>query len=290
MSSRRLLALPLLVALAAASPADARGLVVSPTQLGLVGKPGSSVAGTIVVGSSRAESNQVRVTLLDYSRDEDGRVVERALGGEPRSCKNWLEADRTEFTSPETGRVEMRITARIPANASGSYWALAALESLPPKPKLGMGMAIQMVPRVVVPIVVTVSGTERRLVKIGGVSAKKVDGGVDAVCEIENTGNTAVLVSGAFTLERATGSGPAEEVAEAPVTAVTSLPGLKLRIKKTLAFPLPNSAYTVRAILRYGPDPADVTESAATIEGEAPPPAGDRLAPPAPTHSPGGGS
>ncbi len=290
MNSRRLLALPLLVVLTAASRADARGLVVSPTQLGLVGKPGSSVAGTIVVGSSRAESNQVRVTLLDFSRDEDGRVVERALGGEPRSCRSWLEADRTEFTSPETGRVEMRITARIPANASGSYWALAALESLPPKPKLGMGMAIQMVPRVVVPIIVTVSGTERRLVKIGGVSATKVEGGVDTVCEIENTGNTAVLVSGAFTLERASGSGPAEEVAEAPVTAVTSLPGLKLRIKKTLAFPLPNSAYTVRAILRYGPDPADVTESAATIDGEVPPPAGDRLAPPAPTHPPGGGS
>jgi hypothetical protein len=110
---------------------------------------------------------------------------------------------------------------------------------------------------------------------------------VEAVCEIENTGNTAVLVSGAFTLERATGSGGAEEVAEAQVTAVTSLPGLKLRIRKTLSFPLPNSAYTVRAILRYGPDPNDVTESAATIDGEAPSP-GDRLAPPAPTHAPGG--
>ncbi|HTS03521.1 MAG TPA: hypothetical protein VMN04_13435, partial [Thermoanaerobaculia bacterium] len=159
-----------------------------------------------------------------------------------------------------------------------------------PKPKLGMGMAIQMVPRVVVPIVVTVSGTERRLVKIGGVRATKSGDGVDAVCEIENTGNTAVLVSGAFTLERATGSGPAEEVAEAPVTAVTSLPGLKLRIRKSLAFPMPGAAYTVRAILRYGPDPADVTESVSTIEGEAPPAAGGRLAPPAPTHPPGGGS
>jgi hypothetical protein len=245
------------------------------------------VAGTIVVGSSRAESNQVRVTLLDFSRDEDGRVVERPLGGEPRSGRTWLEADRTEFTSPETGRVEVRITARIPADAKGSYWALAALESLPPKPKLGMGMAIQMVPRVVVPIVVTVAGTERRLVKIGGVTATKGEGGVDAVCEIENTGNTAVLVSGAFTLERGAGSGPAEEVAEAPVTAVTSLPGLKLRIRKTLPVPVPNASYAVRAILRYGPDPADVTESATTIEGDAPPAAGDRLAPPAPTRSPG---
>jgi hypothetical protein len=127
---------------------------------------------------------------------------------------------------------------------------------------------VLVVPRVLVPVIVTVTGTEKRAVKIGQVRAQRLDDGSGLACEalLENAGNVAVLVNGGFTLEQRTPGQAELELAEASVGPVTSLPGTKMTVKGRIGWPKSMAGLAVRSLLRFGPDPRDVTESAVLIE------------------------
>ncbi len=256
-----------------ASPLAALGLLVSPTQLGLVGKPGQIVSGTLHVSSSKSEENHISLAISDFTRNEDGQVVEILDSKlQPRSCKGWIDVDRSDFVSPAVGSVDVTVSARIPADATGSYWALVALASQPPARDLrGQGVAIRLIPRVAIPIVVTVEGTTKPAVAIIETRAVRADKGVDVYSTIENTGNTAVLISAAFSLERrSTGGGEAEELAGTTVGPLTSLPGTRMKAKGHLEYDGSLAGVQAHAYLRYGPDAADSTEAVAVIEDRPP--------------------
>ena len=129
-----------------APASQARGVVATPVQLGLVGRPGATVSDVIRVASPREEPNFIQASLVDFTKDEEGRTEPPPAGGEPRSCRPWLEVDKTDFATPERGRVELRVTARIPADATGSYWTLVQLEAVPPPRASDKGMAVAIVP------------------------------------------------------------------------------------------------------------------------------------------------
>jgi hypothetical protein len=277
--------------------AAARGLVVTPVQLGLVGRAGSAVSDVIMVASSREEPVQVRVRISDFIKDEDGRLREVPHEQVPRSCAGWLQVDQENLTAPGTGRAEVRVSARIPADAEGSYWAVVGLE-VPAVPREGgKGARIFIVPRVAVPVIVTVEGTEKRQLAVTRVEAKRTEGElVTCQATIENTGNVAVLVSGAFALEAPPSKQGEEplEVASADVGPLTSLPGNKLRITGKLNWAGTLAGFTVHSYLRWGPGAQETSEASTSVEEEAPPvggtpaiPAGKLLpAPPFPTRAP----
>jgi len=269
----------------------ARGLVVTPTQLGLVGKPGATVSGVIRVGAAREEKTAVKVTVTDFTKDEDGQLRENPPSGVARSCRNWLRVDQENFFAPGGGMAELRVTARIPADAQGSYWALVGLEVPPPPRKPGAGtLGIAVVPRVAVGVFVTADGTVKRQVRVAAITAhKKADEPVEVVATIENAGNAAVLVSGSFTLERpGTKGADTVELASKDVGPVTSLPGNRLRLRAKLDWTGSVADLQVHSYLRYGPEPEDGAESATSIEVEgpaAPKPGGERLIPETPLTS-----
>jgi hypothetical protein len=251
--------------------AIARGLLVSPSQIGLVGAAGSTITETIYVSSSREEKNYVQVAISDFVRTIDGELREASADDVVRSCKDWIDVDQNSFTSPEQGRVQLTLTARIPANAQGSYWALLSLRSVPPSrtgPAKGHGFRV--VPRIAIPVLVTVTGTEKREMTITDFKVTSVaDGVVDVEAVLENRGNVAVLFNGAFTLDRVAPPSEIIEVAEVPVEILTSLPGHKSRVKGRLEWKGALSDLRAHSMFRYGPNANDVAEATAEIPRKA---------------------
>jgi len=246
----------LAVLLLIATRLDARGLVVSPAQLGIIGTAGARASGTISVSSSRQEQTQVRISIADFTRDLDGKLVEVKPDQATRSCKAWLEVEQREFTSPASGSVPLVVSARIPPNATGSYWAVVNLEAVPQPssfaPRRSIG--VQIVPRIAVPIIITVGGTEKISVTTLSIDlAPSTDPeGTEAAVVVENDGNTAVLLTGALALERPA-KPDSEEVASVDVGPVTSLPGSKVKLKGVIPFTGSTAGLQAHAYLRFGP-------------------------------------
>ncbi|MCU0224674.1 MAG: hypothetical protein MUF27_11540 [Acidobacteria bacterium] len=262
---------------------QARGVVATPVQLGLVGQPGATVSDVILVASPREEQNSIRVALADFVKDEDGRARPPVPGDNLRSCSPWLTIDKTEFTTPERGRVELRVTARIPPDATGTYWAVVELQALPPPRGPERGMAVAIVPSVAVPVVVSVAGTENRVVSLAGpVEVSVLEGAVEASVLVENSGNAAVILTGAFALEQQAGNtGDAVEVASGDVSPVTSLPGSRLRVKAKVPWSGSLDGLSAHAYLRYGPGPAEGLTASLALAGLPAVPASPRSDPPA---------
>ena len=262
----------LLITALSASPSVARGLLVSPTQTGIVAAPGGIGTATIMVASSKAERNRIRATILDFMRNDVGQIVAVAES-HARSARPWLEVSSPEFDTPENGRVEILVTARVPSDARGSYWAMVALEALPTaRDRNAGGIAFQIVPRVIVPVIVTVAGTEQYDVAITALEAVHPAGqnAVKSMITVENRGNAAVMVTGAFTLERSgAADAPPEEVALDSIEPVTSLPGTTMRIEGNLPWNGSTRGLQAHAYVRYGPRPEDAAEAAVTIDDPA---------------------
>ena len=261
----------LLLAIAALStPAFAAGIVITPVQLGLAGAAGSTVSGVINVSTPRVQDNRIRVTFGDYVIDDQGARTEVAAAG-TRSCGKWLEVDQDQFMSPERGSVPIVITARIPRDAAGSYWAAAYFEVLPKPPSFDPAkradrpaLGMQAVPRIGVPVIVTVTGTEKYETKVQTISARRVDQGIEANVVVQNTGNAAVLLSGAIALERGS-SDVSEEIASRDIESVTSYPGSNRILKVVFPAVEPTDGLDVHAYLRYGPGPQQAVEGVARL-------------------------
>jgi hypothetical protein len=293
MTLRWLFLTTLLIALA--GPGLAAGILVSPVQVGLVGKPGTAVSDVIRVSPSRQEATDVQVTLVDFTKDEDGRLRELPPGEARRSCKSWIELDKVDFKTAETGVVEVRVIARIPEQAAGSYWALLMFTVPPPKGPMG-GVGMRVVPRVAVPVIVTTPEGGRRQVSITSVQAQRMatEQAVEGTAVVENTGDVAVLVGGAFALERP--ADKPEDVVELGATDVgplTSLPGTRLKVRGKVGWKGSSAGLVLRTYLRYGPDAGDAIDAVTSIDESsappAPPVAPGGLGPTAPTPPRGGG-
>lgn len=265
--------------------APARGILASPVQLGLTAPPGGAASDVVKVSSSKEESNRIRALLLDFTKDEMGRIRVLEDGQNPRSCKGWLSLDRVDFLTPERGSVEVRVTAHVPPDARGSYWALLALEVMPPPRSEGSGTGVVFIPRVAIPVIVTAAGTEERSLQVEGFRAAYNGAEVVAELSVRNTGNAALLLQGAFTVEKPAPEGSVpEEVASAEPDPSTAYPGATLRIRGKVNLPLPQPGLSAHAYFRYGPEPSQAVEASSEVEGlPLAPPEGGRLAPPAPT-------
>jgi hypothetical protein len=251
-----------------AGHAFARGMLVTPVQAGLTGAAGTTVTTTVTVSSARPEDTQIRATVTDFRRAIDGTIQEIPAAEAARSCRAWIEIDQREFVSPKSGTIPLVVTAHIPKEASGSYWALLQLDAVPAsesimRQKSGTQLGFQVVPRVAVPIVVTVSGTGTvSIVSRDLVAKRRDDGKLDITQTVENTGTVAVMLSGAFAVEhKGTTANDAEELASVDVGPATSLPGAKLRITGLVDWKGDAASTVAHAYLRYGSGPNDTVEA-----------------------------
>ena len=236
----------LLIFLFCCNAVQAERLAVSPAQLLIAGKAGETVPGAIYLTSSHPRQKKVRVTIIDFLKDEQGTLQEFRHNDHLRSGRTWLEVDQTEFITPQDGQIQLRVTARIPKDASGSYWA-------------AIDIASGQVSLKSIPVVITVQGTEQPDLVISPPEVVRLANGVlECHSFVENKGNTAVLIRGAFTLEKHVSSENTEGWQIAEVGPLTSLPGTKMKIKGNLNWAESLDGLQVNSYMRYGARPGDI--------------------------------
>ncbi|HEY3053950.1 MAG TPA: hypothetical protein VGK04_11250 [Thermoanaerobaculia bacterium] len=149
----------------------------------------------------------VMVSLGPFVIDPDGQP--RRGGDNERSGVRWIVA-----VSDDEGMI--RVVIDPPAGARGSYWSAVAISS----------RSDQITTRIVVPVVVTILGTESRAITVQTMSAEAGEGEVMISAIARNDGNTAVRVPLLITLES-----DQVEVASADIDEILLLPGMTRRIK-----------------------------------------------------------
>ena len=256
----------------------ATGILLTPSQMGMIVKPGETATETFRVAPSRVEKTQVRVRIVDFDKTSAGETLEGKAGDPERSCAGWVRVEPVAFETADSGWTDVRISVTVPPGAKGSYWALAIFQAEAGAKEIAKGQMLAFRPQLYAPLVVTVAGTEQRRAKIENLKAVVLpDGRIDVTADMTNTGNTALMPSGSWVVERpGAGSAPGEELLEKELASFLLLPAHLFKVHETLSKPeVPGAGgLAVRAYVRYGAEAGEVLEVAAPVSaGPAPAPA-----------------
>jgi hypothetical protein len=164
--------------------------------------------------------------IHDFDVDEDGNPI---VGIDPgRSCSSWTRLERNELSVRADAEGEIRLRLEPPAAAEGAYWCLLTVEVQPEISPHPRGSLVQIVPRVSVPILVSVGeeGAPRLTVRLEEV--ERQPGAVSSRVLLENRGTGAVRLTGRLVLEEVGTSGPTE-VGSAVMEEILVLPGHRRR-------------------------------------------------------------
>lgn len=247
----------------------ATGILLTPSQMGMIVKPGETATETFRVAPSRVEKTQVRVRIVDFDKTTAGETLEGKAGDPERSCAGWVRVEPVSFETADSGWTDVRISVTVPPGAKGSYWALAIFQAEAGAKEISKGQLLAFRPQLFAPLVVTVAGTEQRHAKVENLKAVVLpDGRIDVTADMTNTGNTALMPSGSWVVERsAAGSAPGEELEEKELASFLLLPAHTFKMHETLAKPEGSGtgALGVRAYMRYGAEAGEVLEVAAPV-------------------------
>jgi hypothetical protein len=236
----------LTLALLSAAPGLAADLSVSPAQRELTASAGSVVQTSFRVRSVGAD-RKVFPKISDFDLDLDGNPAVGTDVG--RSCAHWARLERNELPIRADEESELRVRLEPPAEASGAYWCLLTLEVQPEAPSRAQGNLIQIVPRVSVPILVSVgqAGAPRLTARFEQ-TERKADA-ISAWVVLENRGAAAAHLAGRVALEEAGSSSPTE-VGTMVTEKLLLLPGHRRRI--AVRIPLRGrAAVRLRAVFDY---------------------------------------
>lgn len=186
------------------------------------------------------EEARVRVGLADFDLDLEGRLAAGKAG--ERSCARVARVDRGELDLPAKSEATVRVRVDLPDGPPGTYWCLLTFEADAGARRSPDGSAVQVVPRVSVPILVTVSGgPPSKVTGSFGPSLERRGTPLAASLVLKNDGLSAVGLTGALSAEEAGGAGTVE-VARQTVPTFLLLPGharrLVLEVPARSALPL----------------------------------------------------
>lgn len=253
----------------------ATGILLTPSQMGMIVKPGETATETFRVAPSRVEKTQVRVRIVDFDKSPAGETVEGKTGDPERSCAGWVRVEPVAFETADSGWTDVRVSVTVPPGAKGSYWALAIFQAEAGAKEIAKGQMLAFRPQLFAPLVVTVAGTEQRRAKVENLKASLLpDGRIDVTADVTNTGNTALMPSGSWVVEHpAAGSGPGEELLEKELGSFLLLPAHSFKVRETLPRPgAPGTAgLAVRAYIRYGAEAGEVLETAVPVSAASAP-------------------
>jgi hypothetical protein len=226
------------------------GLGLSPMRMELRLPPGGTYSGTLRL-DNEGDLVRVRTSVLDFHLDaEQNPQFEPGLTEEAAySCRSWLTVNPMEAELDVKGRIPVRYTLRVPADAQPqSYNCAAGFTSMPAAAEVTR-FGIRTAVRVVAAFYVIVGNpaVEGRLSEI---AMERVPGSKDlrAVVVLENSGKVFYRPTGTLAV-----LDPAGAVIES--YDVTPLPVLPER-KQRFLFPLKNVSAgqpcTVRVRLDLG--------------------------------------
>lgn len=171
----------LLVLLALALPASAE-MSVRPARLDLTAAAGEAITTTLAVAPASPS-----VSIEPFHIDPEGNPhLGHANGANDLSSWITVQADGDE----------LQIRVAVPREARGTYWCAIVVADVAPR-----GSGAKIVTRMIVPLFVTVEGTEERRVGIHDLRAVQNGNDVIVSAELHNEGNTVVRVPHFIALE-----------------------------------------------------------------------------------------
>lgn len=187
------------------------------------------------------------VSIDSFELDRDG-TPHRGVVRE-RSGVEWIAISRDP-----AGMARLMID--VPRSAEGSYWSAVVVTAT--------GSAVNgrtVAARIVVPVVVTVAGSEVRKVSIDALTAERADGEVIVKALVSNRGNSAARAPIVVALEQ-----DGIEIATAGDTEVLLLPGYERAVQFRFRIEERDATAAVMS-LRYGSGAAEVATSTCAVRG-----------------------
>jgi len=186
------LSLPLRLTLfffaSAARGATPSGLALSldPPRLELNAEAGAEKTETVVIANGSRAKVALKIYGLPFSVDEAGRVATGRAAAGPRDASGWLRINPAETVVEAGESAVVRVTLRVPREASGAYWTMVFAESLAPRPLASPASGPEPVNvglRVGSYVYVQVGRPEAPSVD-ASLSVGREDGGLAAICQV----------------------------------------------------------------------------------------------------------
>ena len=120
-----------LIVSAAALPAGAQSLGLTPAEVQYRFKPGQPFQFEIAMSNSGSMPALMRANVTDLWYNAKNEKLFNPAGSSPRSAANWMEIVPPQIVVPAGGTGKVKVVVTPPADASGGYYGVVFLESRP---------------------------------------------------------------------------------------------------------------------------------------------------------------
>lgn len=217
--------------------------------------PGKAEYGEIVVENQSSEPRSMRVYLSDwdYLPPADGTKEFLPISSTPLSSAAWISFSPAEFTLPPFSQQKVDYSIKVPAEASGGYYAALFFESIFVKAqsaKEGMQAGMNLVIRIATLFYVDVEGTVKRTALIDNLLFKKdAQGALYSIgLDFRNTGNVDISAGGTFHIMDDKGI----VIARGELNDIHTFPAAGAKFAATLKDNLPKGEYDLVFTLNLG--------------------------------------
>ncbi len=246
--------LGLLLLTAVAGLAD---LAVGPLSLRLEVPAGGSGIGSFRVHNTGEEPIRVLISLWDWWRELDGKMVVLPPGTLERSLVPWIEfLSPTDFSLEPSAAQEVNFSVTVPEEADGDHWALIIVDQVIPEPQ-----GFQVVVGYAIKVLQTDPTTARKEARITGLEVTSLDP-LRIMITFANTGNAHLRTKGYLEVRDERG----ETVRQVEVEEFPTLPGevreLVVEMEK-----LPPGRYLALVVLDFGGDYLIAKQRSFEVEG-----------------------
>ena len=213
----------------------AQGVFVQPNAIYTTIAAGAEARTAIKVTCAEHAGERLRVDVVAFSLDVSGTPVPS------RAEEHAIDVAERDVTLDANGKaeVEVRLHER---GEHASFWSAVRIEMDSPQP--GPRVAV------VVPVFVTVEGTESPRLEVESMNAVWSNGGITVTAMLHNTGNVVLRLPVTFAIERG-----ADELASDETPPVVILPGARRVVEARLAVAGGNApALMASALVRFMSD------------------------------------
>jgi hypothetical protein len=115
---------------AAAFPAKAINLSVSPARIFAKGPPGVSSEVELSVYNGTSRPLPCEVVAQDFGLEAKGKEIIAPAGSMPTSAASWITFHPSKLTLPPKGAGKFKAVISVPANANGGHYALILVKTM----------------------------------------------------------------------------------------------------------------------------------------------------------------
>ena len=240
------------LAAAAAAPASAQSLGMTPADVRASFKPGQIIQFDLSVSNDGDAPVALRTSVMDlWYNPQTNEKIFGAPGTLPHSAANWVTFVPPTFTAPPHGTGKVHVTVTPPPDAAGGSYAVLFVESKPERTlRSEDGRAMYANLRLGALLLLTAAGTENDVLDVvdAQLTAPSATANFELRLDLANRGNAHLFPQPRVAIL----DGSKQIVAKAEGEAKRLFPGQQDRTAVTWAGRLPDGDYTAVLTLIYG--------------------------------------